>query len=414
MMQWRMGRQAPRRLRAASAAALACLCLAPACGRPSPAASEPDSAAAETAGTVPAAEIWADSIMASMTLEQLAGQLIYPAVYSDRSELALRSVVRYVADSHVGGVVLLKGTPEAARVIADTLSKLSSAPPFVAIDAEWGLAMRLSDTPRYPRNGRISPAAEDSLLYEYGREVARESHEVGVNMVLGPVLDVLPYDRSSRGGRFIGTRSFGSDPHRVTRLGVAYSRGLEDGGVVSVAKHFPGHGSADADSHKRLPTVSKSLDELSASDLMPFEAYVGAGLSAVMIGHLHVPALDEEVVPVSVSEKILKGWLRDRMGFDGLIVTDAMNMAGAGGKTGADAVMAGADIVLAPSGTHAEVCRLVEAVRSGEFPLADLRDRVRRVLMCKYRFCRQTAGVVRLPAPDRSKALEKSLKCENF
>ena len=334
---------------------------------------------------------WVDSVMAGMTLEEMAGQLIYPAVYSDDSGYAMRSVVRYVADCHVGGVVLLKGTPEAARLISDTLSKISCAPPFVSIDAEWGLAMRLKNTPRFPRNGKISPAARDSILYEYGVEVARECREVGINMVLGPVLDVLPEENGK--DTFIGSRSFGSDAMRVTRHGVSYAKGLEDGGVISVAKHFPGHGSADADSHKRLPTVSKSREQLFDSDLKPFMEYAGNNLSAIMVGHLYVPALDSEDIPVSVSEKILKGFVRDEMGFRGLIITDAMNMAGAGGKSGADAIMAGADMVLAPRDTHREVMSLVEAVEHDVFPLESLRDRVRRVLSYKFRVKNMASGV---------------------
>lgn len=325
---------------------------------------------------------WVDSVMDGMTLEQMAGQLIMPAVFSDDSRNALRQVAAYVADSHIGGVVLLKGTPEAAYAIADTLAGLSCAPPMIAIDAEWGLAMRLKDTPFFPKNGNISPAVRDSILYEYGWEVARECRGLGINMVLGPVLDVLPGDNSKNS--FIGVRSFGNDPARVARFGVAYARGLEDGGVLSVAKHFPGHGAADADSHKSLPVVAKDLRELWKKDLLPFERYISEGLSAVMVAHLYVPALDKEEIPVSVSEKILKTMLRNEMKFKGLIITDAMNMAGADGKTGADAIMAGADIVLAPSDTRREVLLLVEAVKSGRFPLAELRDRVRRVLAHKY------------------------------
>ncbi len=348
---------------------------------------------------------WVDSVMSAMTLEQMAGQLVLPAVYSDDSAMALRQVAAYVGDSHIGGVVLLKGTPKAARAIADTLAALSCAPPLVAIDAEWGLAMRLSDTPLYPRNGRISPEAEDSLLYEYGLEVARECREVGINMVLGPVLDVLPEDDGRK--TFIGTRSFGSDARRVTRLGVSYARGLERGGVVSVAKHFPGHGAADADSHKALPLVGKSLERLRASDLMPFGEYIGCGLGAVMIGHLFVPALEPDTIPVSVSERVLRGVLRQEMGFRGLIVTDAMNMAGAGGRTGADAIMAGADIVLAPADTRREVERIVSAVTAGRFPLEELRDRVRRLLACKYKYAR--GGAPESRREDRSGRISRAL-----
>lgn len=330
---------------------------------------------------------WADSIMDGMTLEELAGQLIMPAVYADHSKPSIDLVRKYATDSHVGGVVLLKGTVESARLISDTLRSLLPAPPFIAIDAEWGLAMRLEDTPGFPRNGSISSAADETLLFDYGYEVARECRQVGVNMVLGPVLDVLPKGKRSSG---IGKRSFGIDPERAARLGVAYAKGIESGGVLSVAKHFPGHGSADADSHKKMPVVSKTRADLEATDLLPFSEYVVNGLSGIMTGHLYVPALDEDEEPVTVSEHILRGLLRFKMGFRGLIVTDAMNMAGAGGNSAADAIMAGADIVLAPANTAEEVRVLSQSVRDGHFPIEELRDRVGRVLFYKYMVARDS------------------------
>lgn len=348
---------------------------------------------------------WVDSVMSAMTLEQLAGQLIMPAVYSDNSRLAIRSVVAYVADAHVGGVVLLKGIPQAAKAISDTLTALSAAPPFIAIDAEWGLAMRLKDTPLFPKNGKISPAVEDSILYAYGREVARECREVGINMVLGPVLDVLPKGKEKRGATFIGSRSFGSDPDRVARLGVAYAIGLEDGGVISVAKHFPGHGSADADSHKALPVIHKDVGQLEKQDLLPFARYADEQLSAVMVGHLYVPALDSEKIPVSVSKRILDDLLRKKMNFNGLIITDAMNMTGADGFSGVDAIMAGADIVLAPADTRREVALLIDAVRSGRLPISQLRLRVRRVLDFKYDICNKSVET----GIDKSKFIQSEL-----
>lgn len=329
--------------------------------------------------------IWADSIMAEMTLEEMAGQLVMPAVYADANPLALRLVKQYASDCHVGGVVLLQGTIEAARVIADTLRSLSAAPPFIAIDAEWGLAMRLADAHGFPRNGRISDRADEDLMFDYGYEVASECRNIGINMVLGPVLDVLPEGRRSAG---IGSRSFGRDAERVAQLGVAYSKGVESGGVISVAKHFPGHGSANGDSHKKLPEVSKSLPQLEATDLMPFRSYVANGLSGIMTGHLNVPALDSVGIPVTVSQKILKDFLRKDIGFGGLVITDAMNMAGAEGAYGADALIAGADIVLAPANTNEEVSRVVEYVRNGDFPIAELHDRVKRVLFYKYMMAR--------------------------
>lgn len=335
------------------------------------------------------AMLWADSIMDRMTVEEMAGQLIMPAVYADDSKAAMRLLKIYAADSHVGGVVLLKGNVTAARNIADTLRKMNPIPPFIAIDAEWGLAMRLEGTPEFPHNGRISENADETLLFDYGYEVARECREIGINMVLGPVLDVLPAGKRRSG---IGSRSFGQSAKRAANLGVAYAKGLESGGVLSVAKHFPGHGSADADSHKRLPSVAKSREELEASDLLPFREYMDNGLSAIMLGHLYVPALDQEEIPVTVSKKILKSFIRDELSFKGLIVTDALNMAGADGKTAADAILAGADIVLAPANTEEEVMILSEAVRNGKISTYQLKDRVRRVLTFKYQVARDAFG----------------------
>lgn len=329
------------------------------------------------------AEAWADSIMAGMTLEEMAGQLIMPAVYADDSRQAMRILTAYAADLHVGGVLLLKGTLAASRAVSDSLRSLLRVPPFIAIDAEWGLAMRLEDTPGFPRNGRISGKAEETLLYDYGAEVASEARKAGINMVLGPVLDVLP--ASGRGSAGIGSRSFGRDAKRTAALGTAYAKGLESGGVLSVAKHFPGHGSADADSHRRLPRVAKNREELDTTDLLPFREYINSGLSCIMTGHLDVPSLGDPGVPVTVSEKIQKRILREELGFRGLILTDAMNMAGAEGRPGMDALMSGADIILAPADTRREVELLAASVRNGTFMADDFRDRVRRVLFFKYK-----------------------------
>ncbi len=353
------------------------------------------------------ARMWADSIMDTMTVEEMAGQLIMPAVYSDDSREAMKLLYRYAADSHIGGVVLLKGSTEAAKTIADTLRTLLPAPPFIAIDAEWGLAMRLEGTPEFPRNGRITESADQSVLFDYGSEMARECRELGINMVLGPVLDVLPDGRRRSG---IGSRSFGRDSRRVADLGVAYAKGVESGRVLTVAKHFPGHGSADADSHKRLPAVVKTKEELYATDILPFKEYIDHGLSAIMMGHLYVPALDTVEVPVSVSEKILKKMVRDEMGFQGLIVTDAMNMAGAEGKSAADAIIAGADIVLAPANTEEEVMILAESVRKGLLSTHILRDRVRRVLFYKYMAAREESGSGKIGETSEAERIIKLLR----
>ena len=350
---------------------------------------------------------WADSIMATMTVEEMAGQLIMPSLFSDDSAANLRMLREYAVDCHVGGVVLLKGTVKAADAIAETLRGMLGVPPFIAIDAEWGLAMRLYSTPEFPRNGRISPSADENAMFDYGFELARECRQAGVNMVLGPVLDVLP-EGNGRSG--IGTRSFGSDPERVAALGVAYAKGLESGGVISVAKHFPGHGSADADSHRRLPAVRKTRGELEATDLLPFRAYIDNGMSALMTGHLYVPALEEEEIPVTVSEKILTEFVRDSLGFQGLVLTDAINMAGAGGYSAADAIVAGADLVLSPADTKEELRRLTQAVMEGHLPMQTLRDRVRRVLFHKYMVAKDGGGSGKVENTSETERIIKLLR----
>lgn len=318
---------------------------------------------------------WADSVMAGMNAAERAAQLVMPAVYARTEESAMVQVREYAVSLKVGGLLLLQGTLQEARTIADSLSAWSAVPPFVAIDGEWGLAMRLSDAPRFPANRRISPEASENALYDYGYEMARECRSVGINMLLGPVVDVIGTD-SPQGG--LSYRSFGEDPERTARMAVAYARGTEDGNVISVAKHFPGHGRATSDSHRTLPVISASRGELDSIDLVPFRRYSEAGLSAVMTGHLSVPALDATGRPATVSPAMLDTLLRKELGFRGLVITDAMNMSAVGKYTAADAIRAGADIVLAPMST-AEAIRQIAGLDS-----VIIADRCRRVLQRKY------------------------------
>ena len=320
---------------------------------------------------------WADSVCAALTLRQKVAQLFLPALFASDDLWTLRRVREY-ADSCIGGIVLLKGDTRGASVLADSLSAWSRVMPFVAIDAEWGLAMRLADAPGFPANGSISPEADEQLMYDYGRELARECRLIGIDMVLGPVVDVaVP-------GGLMRRRSFGEDPRRVADLALAYARGLEDGGVLSVAKHFPGHGSVSADSHVRKGVIERSLHEMDSIDLYPFRRWVEQRLSGVMAGHLAVPSIDPDMRPAAVSPTVITDLLRDDLGFSGLVLTDALNMKGAEGYGAADAVMAGADIVVAPASTFREVESVVNAVESGTIAEADIDTHVRRILFYKY------------------------------
>lgn len=324
------------------------------------------------------AEEWADSVTENMTERELIGQLFMPAVYS-RLEPQDSVRLRIYADSlHVGGILLLQGDVESASEVAERFSHLCQVAPWIAIDAEWGLGMRLEDAPRFPRNADLP--ADMSLMYDYGEEVARECRAIGINMVMGPVADISGH------GDFIGSRSFGKDPQKVADLVTAYAKGMEAGGVISVAKHFPGHGRGRADSHRVTPTVETSRDSLEMTDLYPFRRYADEDLSGIMAGHLAVPSIDSTGRPAAVSHKMLTGLLREDMGFRGLIITDALNMGGASGWRAADAIAAGADIVVAPTSTRKEIEEVEKRLSSGELSIKIIKDRAKRVLKYKYLF----------------------------
>lgn len=319
----------------------------------------------------------ADSVLSDMTVERKAAQLFMPSVYAD-SGVETFGRLREYARLGVGGIVLLKGNARSAACVSDSFTRMSDIPPFVGIDAEWGLAMRLEDTPRFPLNSVIGVHAGDSLMFEYGAEVARECRRLGINMVLGPVIDVGGVDT------FIGKRSFGSDPQRVSDLAMAYCRGMVSGNVICVAKHFPGHGAASGDSHVGKPVIERSLHSLDSIDLEPFRNYIDQGLPAIMVGHIAFPAIDPDMLPAAVSKPVITDLLRNDMGFRGLVLTDAFNMSGAEGYGPEKAIGAGADMVLVPSDTYRDIGRILEALKSGELSESDLDDRVRRILFYKF------------------------------
>lgn len=326
------------------------------------------------------ADKWADSVCESLTLKQKVAQMFMPAVYASSDVYTLAQVAEY-ADSCVGGIVLLKGDSAGVVTLVDSISAASRVVPFIAIDAEWGLAMRLCDAPRFPENSEISLHAADSLMYQYGREIARECRLLGINMVLGPVVDVV------QEGSVMKRRSFGRNPLNVARMALAYAGGLEEGGVIGVAKHFPGHGSVSVDSHKMKGIISRSLHEMDSVDIYPFRKWAEKGFPAVMVGHLAVPSIDSEMKPAAVSKVVIMDLLRGDVGFKGLVMTDALNMGGASGYGSVDAVIAGADIIIAPVSTFADIAAVVDAVNKGTISEAEIDEHVKRILHYKYIYC---------------------------
>lgn len=330
---------------------------------------------------------WADSICSEMSLEEQLAQMVMPAILAEVNSQSMDRLKWYARDLRVGGILLLKGDAASAAAISDSLELIRDGLPhapgtFLAVDAETGLGMRFSDAPLFPWNSDVDRDVDDQTFFDYGQEVGREARITGINMILGPVVDV---DRDERkGGSVMKRRSLGSDQLRVADLSLAYARGLESQGVASVTKHFPGHGPTSTDSHQVLPKITTPRDELYAIDLMPFRTVVQNGLSCIMVGHIWAEALDSVERPASFSPIVINELLRKEMGFRGLVLVDAVGMGAAKGYTGADAIIAGADIIIAPSDTEKELSGLQQAIIDGRLSQELVEETCRRILFYKY------------------------------
>lgn len=326
---------------------------------------------------------WVDSVYNKLTPRQRVAQLVVPKIAPDQVQAAKTAAKRFVAENHVGGLLFSKGSLAQYADIINYAQSISEVPLMITFDGEWGLSMRIPETPRFPKNMALGAITDPRLLYEYGQEVAREFRLAGVQVNFAPVLDV----NSNPSNPVIGIRSYGEDPDRVARLGVAYSLGLEDGGVMAVAKHFPGHGDTSTDSHKSVTIVNHSRAQLDSIDLVPFEAFVNAGCSGVMTGHIVLPKVDNSGLPASLSYKMTTETLRKQLGFSGLVFTDALSMAGAkveGKNNAVLALKAGADVLETLTSPVADIDAILAAVKNGELSQQRIEESCRRVLAYKY------------------------------
>ena len=327
---------------------------------------------------------WVDSVYAALTPRERVAQLFIPHLIVSDNAAGRAMIKKYVAGDHVGGLLLGRGDINSYAVLNGYAQSLADVPLMITADAEWGLSMRLKDAPRFPHNISLGATQDTAAIAAYGREMARECRRLGITVSFAPVADV----NSNPLNPVIGFRSFGEDPQRVAALSVAYARGLEEGGVLSVGKHFPGHGDTSADSHKTLPVVSRSAEGLSQVELVPFKAIIDAGLGGIMVGHIKVPALDPSGTPASLSGRVISRLLKDKMGFDGLVFTDALEMAGAQVKGANNCVLAlkaGADVLLGSAHPTADIDSVMAALASGRLQWTDVDTSVRKMLAYKYR-----------------------------
>ena len=327
---------------------------------------------------------WVDSVFNTLSPEGRIGQLIVAAVTPSSNDATRELVRRLVTQNHVGGLIYENSSIADQAAVTNLAQSLAAVPLMITIDGEWGLGMRLKEVPNFQRNLILGALDDDMLLYEYGREVARQCRRMGIQVNFAPVLDVNDNPLNP----VIGDRSFGESPELVARHAIAFARGLEDGGVMAVGKHFPGHGSSSEDSHKTLPVISKTLQEINTCELLPFRRFIDAGLSGILTAHLLVPAIDGGKAPTSLSSDCVNSILRSDLGFDGLIFTDALNMKGATqmlkGSACVNAILAGNDVLLMPENVADEIDAVQRAVAAGTISQRDIDERCKKILRYKY------------------------------
>lgn len=323
---------------------------------------------------------WVDSVYLTLTQEQKVGQLFMPIASPSNSWKS--RISGYIKNQKVGGLLFSKGTLAEQARITNYAQELSEVPLLIAVDGEWGLSMRLTDAPHFPRNIIVGAITDDSLLTLYGMEVARQCREMGIHVNFAPSIDV----HTNPDNPVIGTRSYGENPINVARQGIAFARGLEANGVMAVAKHFPGHGDTSDDSHKKMPTIHHNLERLKEVELYPFREYVNAGLSGIMSGHLNVPHLNTKGLPASLSPAIGVNLLKEEMGFAGLTFTDGMTMKGVSNQPDASvkALLAGNDVILGVSNQQKAFTSVLAAVNNGTISTDLLEEKIRRILSYKY------------------------------
>ncbi|SHE75603.1 glycoside hydrolase family 3 N-terminal domain-containing protein [Dysgonomonas macrotermitis] len=325
---------------------------------------------------------WVDSVYNQMTPDERIGQLIIIHVPGDNTDANRKRITNLVKNIYAGGILFSKGTPTNQAELTNLAQSNAKIPLMVTADAEWGLSMRLSNTTRFPKNMMLGAVREDTLIYRYGLEMARQSKLAGIQVNFAPDVDV----NSNPDNPVIGMRSFGEDPDKVAEWGIVYAKGVEDGGVLPVAKHFPGHGDTSADSHKTLPLITHNKDRLDDIELLPFKKYIKEGLASVMIAHLNVPALDASGAPSSLSKPVITDLLKNEMGFTGLIFTDGLAMQGVAKETDMSlrALQAGNDLLLGPIYPEKEFNALKAAFESGSLSGDLVEERCKKVLQYKY------------------------------
>jgi len=354
-----------------------------------------------TPGTAPSASVqWADSVLRTLSLRDKAAQMIYPWILGDfqgADDPTWQRTMRLVTEQKVGGFIMSIGSPTEIAVKLNALQRLSDVPLLIGGDLESGAAFRarggyalpnlidLGSATSFPMQMALGASRDTALAYQMGRITAIEGLALGYHMAYAPVLDVNNNPKNP----VIGGRSFGEDPRLVGRLGAAFIRGIQEHGMLATGKHFPGHGDTEQNSHLELSRVTASRARIDTVELAPFRDAIRAGVRGMMTFHGYLPALDTTNIAATLNPRIMNDLLQRDLGFQGLLVTDALDMAGVLGAMGITevvqrAVVAGTDVLLMPSDLPGAVTAVVEGVRTGRFPESRIDHSVRKLLAAKH------------------------------
>ena len=330
---------------------------------------------------------WVDSIYNSMTLKEKVGQLFMVDVFSSDPKSKNDKIDSLIKNQHIGGIIFSKGGPKRQAKLNNHYQNISKTPLIMAMDAEWGLAMRLDSTFAYPWNMTLGAITNNEIIYNIGKQIGEHTKRIGMHINFSPVVDI----NTNPNNPIIGNRSFGEDRDNVTEKALAYMRGIQSVGILANAKHFPGHGDTEKDSHKTLPTISFSKKRLDSIELYPYKRLIEAGLSSVMIAHLNVPSLELRAnFPSSLSKNIVTNLLQKDMEFNGLVFTDALNMKGASnfkkpGEIDLAAFLAGNDVLLISESIPKAQQLIMKAFKDGRIEEARLERSVKKILYAKYK-----------------------------
>ncbi len=329
---------------------------------------------------------WVDSVFESLSPQQRIAQLFMVAAYSNKDMKHVREIRELIQNYNIGGLIFMQGGPLREAKLNNYYQDLAKTPLMISIDGEWGLAMRLDSTPKYPRQMTLGAIKNDSLIFQMGQQIARECKRMGIHVNFAPVADI----NNNAANPVIGMRSFGENKYKVANKAVMYMKGLQAEGVMANGKHFPGHGDTDTDSHKALPIITACKERMDTLELYPFKRLFDEGLSSIMVAHLFVPCYDTTKNTAStLSPYIIQDLLKKQLGFQGLIFTDALNMKGVAsfyepGMVDVKALLAGNDVLLFAENVPKAIEQIKIAVEKGNITQEEIDARCKKILKAKF------------------------------